>query len=46
MREPPTDPERLAALLDGRLDEREREQLLAELAQSDDVIEDSATWRS
>lgn len=36
MKEPRKDDERLAALLDGNLDRREREQLLAELAASDD----------
>ena len=33
------DPERIAALLDGRLDEREREQLMAQLAHSEDAFE-------
>jgi len=36
--EPPIDLERLAALLDAGLDERERDQMLAELARSDDAL--------
>ena len=39
MKEPMNDDERLSALLDGRLDEREREELLAHLAESDDDYE-------
>lgn len=38
MNEPEVDPRRLAALLDGRLDERERRALLDELAASDDAL--------
>src|SRR5688572_3407035 len=39
MREPSIDPERLAALLDGRLSDDEREALLADLARSEDAME-------
>ena len=39
MSEPTIDPERLAALLDGRLDERQRADLLAQLASSDVALE-------
>ncbi|HEX8696750.1 MAG TPA: hypothetical protein VF746_30305 [Longimicrobium sp.] len=39
MKDPGIDDNRLAALLDGRLDERERAELLARLAQSDDDYE-------
>lgn len=46
MKEPRKDDERLAALLDGKLDRREREQLLAELAASDDDYEKFADTAS
>ena len=39
MNEPGIDAEKLAALIDGRLDERERAQLLARLASSEDAVE-------
>lgn len=39
MKEFPVDPERLAALLDGRLDERQRAEVLERLASSDEAFE-------
>lgn len=39
VKEPTVDPERLAALLDGRLDERERAEVLARLAASEEDFE-------
>ena len=39
MNQPGIDAEKLAALIDGRLDERERAQLLARLASSEDAVE-------
>lgn len=39
MTEPGIDPERLAALLEGRLDEKQREEVLARLASSDEDFE-------
>lgn len=39
MKEPGIDAEKLAALMDGRLDERERTELLARLAASDEAVE-------
>ncbi len=39
MSEPRIDPEQLAALLDGRLDERQRAEVMAQLAKSPDALE-------
>src|SRR5215208_5211320 len=39
VKEPTIDPERLAALLDGRLDERARSEILAQLAASEADLE-------
>ncbi len=39
MKDPGIDAEKLAALMDGRLDERERAELLARLASSEDALE-------